>query len=153
MSHAEIWVAIGIAVLSAFWTSGGRAALQRRVIQQELELANQLYDGMLKRKMRQSAEDRAAVYLARGLPSDDSLGTLGRILAPVAGGALLLAGLAVIKEPVVVGASIGLLAVALVGLGFGAMFDALYRDGRAWMGKVRSNQARKRLRSPDQSSP
>ncbi|MBM9458863.1 hypothetical protein JK386_03040 [Nocardioides sp. zg-536] len=151
MSDAEIWVALGVAVLSAFWTSGGRAALQRRVIQHELELASQLYDGMLKKKMRQSAEDRAAVYLARGLPSDDSLGVLGRILAPVAAGALLLSGLSAINEPLVISAGVGLLAVALVGGGFGAMLDALYRDGRAWMGKVRSNQAWKRLRSADQS--
>lgn len=101
------------------------------MIQHELELANQLCDGMLKKRMRQSAEDRAAVYLARGMRSDDSLGTLGRILAPVAGGALPRSGVSTINEPLVISVGVGLLAVALIDGGIGAMLDVQYRDGRA----------------------
>lgn len=63
------WVTAGVSTLAlittAIYNTGGRGALERRVIGQELEVAALLPTGAERDQMERSAQDRAAVYPSR----------------------------------------------------------------------------------------
>lgn len=63
------WVTAGVSTLAviatAIYNTGGRGALERRVMRQELEVAALLPSGAERDEMERSARDRAAVYAAR----------------------------------------------------------------------------------------
>lgn len=65
------WVTAGVstaAVLAtAIYNTGGRGALERRVMRQELEVAALLPAGAERDEVERSARDRAAVYASRRL--------------------------------------------------------------------------------------
>ena len=65
------WVSVGIptvaAIATAVYTTGGRGALERRVMRQELEVVALLPAGDEKEAMEQAVRDRAAIYAARRL--------------------------------------------------------------------------------------
>lgn len=54
-------------VATAIYNTGGRGALERRVMRQELEVAALLPTGSERDEMERSARDRAAVYASRRL--------------------------------------------------------------------------------------
>jgi hypothetical protein len=64
-------VTVGIptlaAIATAAHTTGGRGALERRVVRQELEVASLLPAGVEKKAMERTALDRAAVHAERRL--------------------------------------------------------------------------------------
>lgn len=152
MDATEAWLSLGTVVLGALWTTGGHAALQRRAIQHELELAAQLENEELSAEMRHQAESRAVIYLARRQPAG---GSERWVWARVAG---LVLGLALSELGIwigstspreivdVLGASTTLLAYALVGGSLGSMADEMLRDSRAMLGKVRHRYAWRTLR-------
>lgn len=146
MSGGEAMVTIGVAIMSAWWSTGGRGALQRRKMQHELDLADRLRDPLLRDSMRRSAEKHAAIYLGRTLHADTSTKTFLLTTTP------LLVGIGIVTLtsqldgiPELARAAGHLLSVALIFAGFGAMVDSLLRDGLAWLGTARSEQARTRL--------
>ena len=146
MSGGEAVVTIGVAIMSAWWSTGGRGALQRRKIQHELDLADRLHDPLLRDTMRRSAEKRAAIYLGRTLHADASTKTFLLTIAPL----LLGIGTVTLTSqidgiPELARATGNLITVALIFGGFGAMVDSILRDGLAWLGTARSAQARTRL--------
>lgn len=146
MSGGEAVVTIGVAIMGAWWSSGGRGALQRRKIQHELGLADRLHDPLLSDSMRSSAEKHAAIYLGRALHADTSTKTFLLTITPLLVGIGLLALTAQIGgSPELVRATGSLLAGALIFCGLGAMGDSVLRDGLAWLGTARSEQARSRL--------
>lgn len=63
------WVTAGVSTLAvittAIYNTGGRGALERRLIRQELEVAALLPTGAERDQMERSAQDRAAVYASR----------------------------------------------------------------------------------------
>jgi hypothetical protein len=65
------WVSVGTptvaAIATAVYTTGGRGALERRVIRQELEIAALLPAGDEKEALERTVRDRSAVYAARRL--------------------------------------------------------------------------------------
>lgn len=143
---AQVWLSVATFVVGALWTTGGRAALQRRVIEHELDLAQKLKEQPMQGLMEKRAHDRAAVYLARGLESDATRRGLMPMVPLVAGFFVMLIATRLPERTldwVVV--SITLLGMILLGGGFGAVVDALFRDGRAWVGSARAKQARRRL--------
>lgn len=58
-----------VVIFTALWSTGGFAALQRRAIRQELEIADSLPDGLVKDAMRHRAELAASRYLYARLPT------------------------------------------------------------------------------------
>jgi hypothetical protein len=156
MDAGSITVALGTVALSAAWTSGGQAALQRRVIKQELDLAEQLGDDHLARRMRTHAEERATIYLARRKPS---LGAgpcwLTRILVLcVSFVVLFVLDASGISEDSSSLAQWGYVAAcivcfAAVGGVVGSMADDMFRDTRAGVGRARLRYARRRLEEPN----
>jgi hypothetical protein len=60
--------ALIVAVIGAIWTVGGRAALQRRAMRQELELAEALPAGLAKRALVRKVENQALAYAGKRLP-------------------------------------------------------------------------------------
>jgi hypothetical protein len=63
--------AAGLAVVTAvgttLWNTGGRAAVERRAIQQELQIASEMPDGLARRQLRVATEHRVAMYVFRRL--------------------------------------------------------------------------------------
>src|SRR4051794_13959500 len=53
------------AILTTLWSIGGRAALERRAMQQELNIAAALPDGIARSHLNEVAEDRALLYVRR----------------------------------------------------------------------------------------
>ena len=153
MDSGSAWIAIGTAVFGALWTSGGRAALQRRVIQHELELSDLLIEGHLKDAMRQQAENRAAIYLARHMTSDARFKWLAMkaLMLGLGGVAATLShainGAWRAEVGQILSATTGLMGFALIGAALGAIFDEMFRDARAGLGALRVAQARRRIGS------
>lgn len=154
MDTTDAVVALISVSLGALWTSGGRGALQRRVIEHELDLAAKLDDPTLSSALRSRAEERATIYVARGLVSDASARALWLVMGP------LTAGLLVFSIPDIFGLADStnaltllarLLGMILVGVSLGAMIDSVLRDGRAWLGKQRVRQAQRRVADLKQS--
>ena len=147
MNGLEVAVAFGGVALGALWTSGGPGAVQRRTIQHELDHANGLHDAGLRARMVRRAEDRTAIYLARGLPSDDSTRTMVLTLVPLVFGMAIACGAHLVGPPPVVLAAANLVSFMLLGVGLGAMADSVMRDVRAGLTGARVRQARHRLRT------
>jgi hypothetical protein len=63
------WFTVGVpaavAVVVALYTTGGRAALARRAIKQELEIASGLPTGTARQALERIAEDKAVLYASR----------------------------------------------------------------------------------------
>lgn len=63
------WFTVGVpatvAVVVALYTTGGRAALARRAIKQDLEIASGLPAGTARRALERIAEDKAVLYASR----------------------------------------------------------------------------------------
>ena len=55
--------ALATALLVALWNVGGWAALQRRTMRQELEIANALRPGVERQRLEQVALERATLYV------------------------------------------------------------------------------------------
>jgi len=53
------------AILTTFWSVGGRAAVERRAMQPELEIAAGLPEGLARSHLTKVAEDRALLYVRR----------------------------------------------------------------------------------------
>ena len=62
--------AVVTGVLVALWQVGGRGALARRTIKQELEIASGLPAGAERSGLEQQARDRAALYVSAECPWD-----------------------------------------------------------------------------------
>lgn len=61
----KAWLAAGAvlaAIVGALWNTGGRAAIQRRAIKQELDIAEALPYGAVRREMYLSAEEKSLKY-------------------------------------------------------------------------------------------
>ncbi|GAB7005241.1 hypothetical protein JCM18899A_27140 [Nocardioides sp. AN3] len=146
MNKWEPVLALGTVALGALWTSGGRAALQRRTIQHELDLAARLHDRELVEAMRTSAQDRAAIYLARTLPSEVSARTFILNTLPITAGVVILSGTGLAGSGSIARAVAQLVGFLVVGAGLGSMVDSAMRDCRAWLDSGRVKQARSWLR-------
>lgn len=146
MSGSKAMLTIGVAIMSAWWTTGGRGALQRRKIQHELDLGDRLRDPLLRDRVKQSADEHAAIYLGRTLHADASTKTFLLTITPLLVGIGTITLTSRIDEiPELARATCNLLSVALIVGGFGAIVDSVMRDGLAWLGAARSEQARARL--------
>ncbi len=66
---SDQWFTVGVpaavAVVVALYTTGGRAALARRAIRQDLEIATGLPSGIARQALERMAEDRALLYASR----------------------------------------------------------------------------------------
>jgi hypothetical protein len=143
---AQVSWSIVTFIAGALWTTGGRAALQRRVIEHELDLAQKLDEEPMRSLMAKRAHDRAAIYLARGLESDASRRGLAPLVPLAFGTALLFAATRLPDDTLVwFDISLSLLGTVLLGGGVGAMIYAVFRDWRAWLGTARAKHARRRL--------
>lgn len=68
-SISDQWFTVGVpatvAVVVALYTTGGRAALARRAIKQDLEIASGLPAGTARQALERIAEDKAVLYASR----------------------------------------------------------------------------------------
>lgn len=68
---SSLWVTAALsvtaAITTAMYNTGGRGALERRMMRQELEVAALLPPGQERDLMEQTARDRAAAYVSRRL--------------------------------------------------------------------------------------
>lgn len=66
---SEVWLTVGVpagvALATGVYTTGGRAALARRAIRQELDIASMLPQGNARAGVERMAEDKAVLYAAR----------------------------------------------------------------------------------------
>jgi hypothetical protein len=66
---SDVWFTVGVpatvAVATALYTTGGRAALARRAISQELEIAKMLPEGHGREGVERMAEEKAVLYASR----------------------------------------------------------------------------------------
>ena len=66
---SDIWFTVGVpatvGIATALYTTGGRAALARRAIKQELEIAKTLPPGHGRDGVERMAEDKAVLYASR----------------------------------------------------------------------------------------
>lgn len=66
---SELWFTVGVpatvGVATALYTTGGRAALARRAIRQELEIAKMLPEGLGQASLERMAGDKAVLYASR----------------------------------------------------------------------------------------
>lgn len=58
-------LAVATAVLTTLWNTGGRAALERRAIQQEIQIAEALPEGLVRGRLTVATEQRVALYIYR----------------------------------------------------------------------------------------
>jgi hypothetical protein len=58
-------LAVVAAVVTTLWNTGGRAALERRAIRQEIEIAKDIRDGVVRRQLSKETENRIALYVFR----------------------------------------------------------------------------------------
>lgn len=58
-------LAVATAVVTTLWNTGGRAALERRAIQQEIQIASGMPDGLVRRRLAATTEHRVALYVFR----------------------------------------------------------------------------------------
>jgi ABC-type amino acid transport system permease subunit len=58
-------LAVVTAVTTTLWNTGGRASLERRAIRQEIEIASDMPDGIVRRQLTASTEGRVALYVFR----------------------------------------------------------------------------------------
>ena len=83
MSDAAVTAiaALVTAVLVALWQVGGRAALERRTIKQELDIARALPEGPERLGLEQQAQERSALYVHRRTSAGPSPTVRTRLLA------------------------------------------------------------------------
>lgn len=66
---SEVWLSVGVpaavAITTGLYTTGGRAALARRALRQELEIAAMLPEGNSRAAVERMAQDRAVLYASR----------------------------------------------------------------------------------------
>jgi hypothetical protein len=58
-------LAVVTAVVTTLWNTGGRSALERRAIQQEIQIASEMQDGLVRRQLISTTEHRVALYVFR----------------------------------------------------------------------------------------
>src|SRR3954463_13325683 len=58
-------LAVVTAVVTTLWNTGGRAALERRAIQQEMQIASGMPEGLVRRQLTVATEHRVALYIFR----------------------------------------------------------------------------------------
>ena len=92
-------VALIAAVLVAVWTVGGRGALQRRTIKQELEIAASLPDGPERRRLESLALELTTLYVHRRGFRQHSPRALRRLGALTLGACVLLGVLLAVWGP------------------------------------------------------
>src|SRR4051812_5667925 len=91
---SDLWFTVGVpatvGVATALYTTGGRGALARRAIKQDLEIAAMLPHGRGREAVERMAEEKAVLYSSRWIGSQ-TLGIRGHLLhgaVAVAGGLL-----------------------------------------------------------------
>lgn len=91
----DLWVTVGVpaavAVATALYTTGGRAALSRRAIQQDLEIARALPAGPARDAAARMAEERTILYAGRWVGPTKPTFRLHLVHLAFSGGGLLVA--------------------------------------------------------------
>lgn len=91
---SEVWLTVGIpaavALATGVYTTGGRAALARRAIRQELEIASMLPVGDARASVERVAQDKAVLYASRWIgPQPLGFRQHGFFLSVTAAGGLI----------------------------------------------------------------
>jgi hypothetical protein len=91
---SEVWLTVGVpavvAIATGIYTTGGRAALARRAIRQELEIAALLPEGQGRAGVERMAEEKAVLYASRWIgPQPLRRHDHARLLGAVVGGGLM----------------------------------------------------------------
>lgn len=84
-------ISTAAAIATAVYSTGGRGALERRAIRQELEVAALLPDSGERDAMQQAARDRAVIYVARRLGQEPYTARQHAVLLGFAAGSLVIA--------------------------------------------------------------
>ncbi len=91
----DLWITVGVpavvAVATALYTTGGRAALSRRAIQQDLQIARALPAGPAREAAARMAEERTVLYAGRWVGPKKPTLRLHLLHLAFSGGGLLLA--------------------------------------------------------------
>lgn len=136
---AAALVALVTAVLVALWNTGGRAAVERRTIKQEIELAHALADGPERRALERLVHERATLYVLRRSHRPLSPRTRRRLVAATVAVPPALALLAVAWGPTsgAVSFSIWIALNLLLAVGGSLVGFWASRGVRAWLAKGR----------------
>lgn len=158
MDTGNAALAVGTVVLGALWTTGGRAALQRREISQELEIAARLTDERLRALLMESVHDRVAVYLFRRREAPELSGraAISRMLTLIVAWLVMMTASELNDRASgtwsVVLTVILFSATGIIGLVAGSMLAAMYRDVRHFLLKWRSARARVALGNDNEAT-
>lgn len=79
----EAGLAVVTAIVTTLWNTGGRAALERRAIQQEIQIASEMPDGLVRRQLAVATEHRVALYVFRRVGPGRGAGFHLRMLTAV----------------------------------------------------------------------
>lgn len=154
------WLKFGlpvvITVVTVLWTTGGRAALLRRAIAQELEAAEKLPAGPEKDALHEVARARTMVYVGRWVgrePLSVKRGlTLGAVAIAIVAVSLVLSQSLLVKVSPPIFVVVGVLSVALLTIGLSllaalavAVVSASTASSRAETAKEQRERAEKFL--------
>lgn len=143
------------AVATTLWNTGGRAALERRAIQQELQIAAGMPNGIARRQLEVATEGRVAMYVFRRVGPGRGAGFHFKMLVVVVVVYGLVGGLGQLihlgPDWVEFITQVAFLsAVALLGLVAALWVSEAWRDHMADLRRSETSAALKRLRQLDE---